>query len=573
MAAKFPLSVVISAVDKISAPLSKVSGTLGKFGAKASQWGKTMSIGVTAPLVAAGGAALMVGANFERSMTRLKSLTKGSEAEMEALANQARELGESSGYGLRAVAALQVGLGKEGKNAQEILAATPKLLNLARIADVQLEDALQATEQVLNSFSLGAERTGEATQFLAAMAARSGVGLDDVQAAMVQIGPLAERNGLSLEQVGGALAALDDAGIKAKKGGGALVTLLEKLREPSKAGEAALAELGITADQLFDKQGKIRDFAGVFDLLSAKGANQAQLTALFADQWDAVSAIMRKGGGSIRTFGDELRNMDTEAEAKKLQTGLIFSLEQVRARLEKLGEKISQSGLIEFAEKLVQKGGALLTWLGELSPTTQKVLLVFGGILAVIGPLLSAIGFMASGWGALSAAVSFILPILGTVATFIFSTAIPAIVSMTAALLAFPGTWIVAAIVGVVAGIWWLVKNWDKVVEWFGNAWDWLVDKVKWWADMHVKAIMWLVDKAKALIPDWLLDLFSSDGETKVVTQEAAAAAAGGRTEIRETKESRVTVEFDGLPQGARLRAERGADVDLSLGYAMVAPG
>lgn len=573
MAPKFPLAVIISAVDKLSGPLAKMAGNVGKFGSKATAIGKTMSLAVTAPIVGAGAAALVGFAKYEKSMIRLKAVTKASAGEMEMLERQASDLGVSSTFGVGAIAELQHQLAREGKNAQEVLAATPKLADLATIAGVELGAALSGTQQVMESFGMSSEQTGTATQFLAAMTTKGGVGFDELQKSMVQIGPLAGQMGVSLEQTMGALAALDDAGVKGKKGGAALSAMLNGLRDPSEQGEEALAALGISFGDVFDEQGKVRDFAGVFDLLKEKGANQAQLAALFGNEWDSVNRIMQNGGDSIRRVASELQVLDTAAAAGEMRKGLAAAWNRFTASIEKFGNAIAKSGIAAWAEALLEKGTALLNWLSELDPAWLKTISVIGGVVAAIGPLLVFIGTLSTGWGMLSTAIGVVMPVLSGLAAFIFTTAIPAIASMTIALLTFPGTWIVAAIAAVVAGVIWLWKNWDKVVQWFADAWDWLVDKVKWWADMHVQMIRMLVDKAKALLPDWLLDLFGSDGETKVITQETAAAAAGARMSIHETKESRVTVEFDGLPDGARLRAERGADVDLSLGYAMVAPG
>ncbi|MGI5443829.1 hypothetical protein ACQEV4_42755 [Streptomyces shenzhenensis] len=59
--------------------------------------------------------------------------------------------------------------------------------------------------------------------------------------------------------------------------------------------------------------------------------------------------------------------------------------------------------------------------------------------------------------------------------------------AMNSAVLANPYTWVVVAIVALVAAIVMLWKNWDQVTAWMGQAWDWLAGKVS-------GAWDWLVD-------------------------------------------------------------------------------
>lgn len=87
--------------------------------------------------------------------------------------------------------------------------------------------------------------------------------------------------------------------------------------------------------------------------------------------------------------------------------------------------------LLPTATKLTNALIGLTTWLTELSPTTQKVLIVVAGLIAVVGPLLLVIGsliavapLLVSGFTAVAAAVAFVGSALGiTLAPFLAVTA------------------------------------------------------------------------------------------------------------------------------------------------------
>ena len=47
----FPLSLIIRAIDKATAPLQRITGKIGGMSAAATKAGKTLSVGLTLPLV------------------------------------------------------------------------------------------------------------------------------------------------------------------------------------------------------------------------------------------------------------------------------------------------------------------------------------------------------------------------------------------------------------------------------------------------------------------------------------------------------------------------------------------
>jgi len=91
----------------------------------------------------------------------------------------------------------------------------------------------------------------------------------------------------------------------------------------------------------------------------------------------------------------------------------------------------------------------------------------WGFVMSGAIPVLSSLGGGIKALGAF-AGKAMIPALLGAVkATWAF----------TAALLANPITWIVLLIVGLIAAIVLLWKNWDQVSEWLAKSWEWIKDK------------------------------------------------------------------------------------------------
>lgn len=77
---KFPLEIVIGAIDKFSSTFATFGAKLDRLGTKADRLGKSLSLKVTAPLTLLGGLALRSAANLEQLEIRFSSLVGSAEA-------------------------------------------------------------------------------------------------------------------------------------------------------------------------------------------------------------------------------------------------------------------------------------------------------------------------------------------------------------------------------------------------------------------------------------------------------------------------------------------------------------
>lgn len=111
-----------------------------------------------------------------------------------------------------------------------------------------------------------------------------------------------------------------------------------------------------------------------------------------------------------------------------------------------------------------------------------------------------------------------------------------------------------------------VVIAWGRLEFFFTELWNSIRAKF----DAIVVYIQGKVAQLVDALPDWVVDLVSGGGPATVPARaaalpaSAAQAAAGGRSSAA------VSVSFDNLPAGARVRPERndGVELDLSMGYA-----
>jgi len=125
--------------------------------------------------------------------------------------------------------------------------------------------------------------------------------------------------------------------------------------------------------------------------------------------------------------------------------------------------------------------------------TLSGVTDTMGGVGQIAsGDLLGGIMTPGGGLADLAGGISaFVIPVFGQI--------IAATWAWTSALLANPITWIVLAIIALVAAIILLWMNWDTVTKAIGQAWDWVKEKFS-------AGVNWIKEKGNALL-DWFRGL------------------------------------------------------------------
>lgn len=162
-----------------------------KVGSTLSSVGKTLSIGITAPLAAVGTAAVKTGADFEKQMNRVKAISGTTGKDFEALRQQAIDLGASSVFSATEVAQAQEMMASAGMSANEILAASPGIMDLAAVSGGDMALASEAAASSLNQFGLSADQAGHVADIFARAAADTNAETTDM--AKIINWPVAEK--------------------------------------------------------------------------------------------------------------------------------------------------------------------------------------------------------------------------------------------------------------------------------------------------------------------------------------------------------------------------------------------
>lgn len=241
-------------------------------------FGKTMSLAVSAPLIGAATVALKSAGAFEQSMNQLQAVSGATADQMAGLQSQALQLGADTSFSAGEAAQGMLELAKAGMSAKETGDAIGGVMSLAAAGNLDLAQAAEITANALNAFNLPAADSGRVADILAAAANSSSVEVTDMAQSFNMASAVFSSSGQSIDDLSTSIAILGNNGLKGSDAGTSLKTMMMRLTAPTKEAKKLMNELGIN---IYDAQGKTRAFPDILaDLQQAMtGVNEVTVTS------------------------------------------------------------------------------------------------------------------------------------------------------------------------------------------------------------------------------------------------------------------------------------------------------
>jgi TP901 family phage tail tape measure protein len=349
--------------------------------------------------------------DFESQMNTTKSLLADTIPTADELNSTTQKLGESSKgwakqYGI-STSSINEGMQeiiKKGFDANQTIAAMPAILDAAKASGDDFNVVMNASTNILRQFGLEAKDTNRITDSLTYVANKTSAGFSDMGLAMEYIGPVAHSLGMSIEETSAAIGLLSDNGIAGEKAGTALRGALSKLLKPSKSNANAMKELGFSVEEFQSGALKLPD---IIDRIkeSTKGWTDAEKSSAIArafgvEAQTGMNALINQGGDALRKLTKETENARgyTKKLADELSKSSKNGVDRFKSSLEVLQINIGQK-LLPLLTPLLEKANEFIEWLDKAPESTQKLVLGFGGFLALGYPLLNMLGNASTGLG------------------------------------------------------------------------------------------------------------------------------------------------------------------------------
>lgn len=363
-----------------------------------SEVGQKLSIGLTAPILAFGVSSLKTAGNFEAAMNRVAAKSQATSEEMRQLNQLAKNLGATTQFSATEAASGLEFLAQAGFNAKQQLQALPGVLNLAAAGNVDLGRASDIATNVLSQFRLTAGDTSKVVDVLAKATISSNTNLEQLADAMNYLGPTAAALGVTLEDAAAVVEIMSNNGLQGSLGTRALGTALTRLTKPTKQMSEVMTALNL---EFFDSQGKFIGVEKTIALLENRmqGMTQKQkastIATLFgAEAFQEFNILLAEGSQKIGKLSADLQNAGGTAErvAKTNMAGFNGALKDLGSAFEGVQIAIANSGILEFATKLIGKATEMVRAFTTLNPKLLQVITIMGGLAAAIGPVLLIVG-------------------------------------------------------------------------------------------------------------------------------------------------------------------------------------
>lgn len=413
---------VVSGLKKIKVSMEEIKGRDGKLnweglkkggsatkalGEGITELGSSMALGLTVPIVAAGGAATSMAAGFDDAMSQVQGALGGASTDMDGLRDLALQLGADTVFSATESAQAMVELAKGGLTEAQIKGgALAASMDLAAAGQLNLADAAATTVQMMGSFGLGAGDATRIANALAGAANASSADVSDLTQAMSQCSAQASLAGWSLEDTAAALALFADHGVKGSDAGTSLKTMLQRLAAPTDQAAEAIAAYGLN---IRDSNGKMKDISGIADELTGKlgslsdAERDAALQTIFgSDASRAAAILMQSGSEGLAKYiaaTNDATAAETMANAQKGE--LSWALENMGGAVE--------SAAIAFGTALAPAITAVAGVIGNVAEAfaslpagVQTGIAVVLALVAALGPLLMVIGSVVAALPAIS---------------------------------------------------------------------------------------------------------------------------------------------------------------------------
>ncbi len=476
--------------------------------------------------MAAGGGALALGGRMAGSgiefgeqmsaVAAVARIDKASES-FSALREQAEALGAATSFSATEAGQGMQFLAMAGFRANDILAAMPGMLDLAKAGATDLGESADIASNVMSGFGLEADQMTRVADVMTATFTRSNVTLSMLGETMKYVAPIAKEAGTSIEDASAMAGLLGNVGIQATQAGTALRAIHNRLAAPPAAAAKALDDLGVSVR---DAEGNMRPMVDILAEVAKKteGLGSADRLGAFkaiagAEAGASFAALVDQGGaGEITKFADVLRNSLGESArvAREMADNAAGDIKAFTSAVEGLNIALtatndaplrdliqSATGIVRGVRDWVKENPKLAGTLVKVAAATAGLMFVAGSLAVAVagflGPFamakfaLTALGIKA---GLATGGLSLIAKAAGglaTVAKVAFPIVAGGIRAIGVALAANPIGAIIAAIAGaafLIYRYWEPIKAffsglWDGIVTIFTGAWDSIVGKLE----------------------------------------------------------------------------------------------
>ena len=422
-----PLRVKINGdASGLNKAMASAQGKLKSFGSKLKGLGNSLQA-IAIPMGLIGGVGVKMALDFDKSMTKIKSLVGIAGDEVDKMGESARKMALATGISSQEAGDALffiTSAGLRGSDAMEALeiatkAAASGLGETKTIADL--------ATSAMNAYGSQNMSATDATDVLTAAVREGKLESSELAGAMGGVIPIASNMGVEFHEVGAAMAAMSRTGTNAAVGATQLTAILASLKKPTDQAVQALSSMGLSTQQVQKSLAEDGLMATLEMLKNRKQEFGVDISSIFPNIRALKGVMDLTGAGMEDAKGifDSLSN-SAGATAKAFDTTSKSASFQFQAALNGAKETLTSLGqqLLVAVVPAIQKAVGFIRNLykrfTELNPTTQKLILALGAVAVALPTIITLVGGLTTALGVLISPIGLIAAGLAAVAYVIY---------------------------------------------------------------------------------------------------------------------------------------------------------
>lgn len=529
------LLVLIKARDNATRVFNTVRKNFSAFGKDMTRIGRDMSMKVTLPILAIGGAAVKMAVTFDEEMTKIITLVGVAESQVNKWRESILALAPAVGVGPAELArALFVvtSAGAEGANALRIVEQAAKASALGLGETATTARAVTAAMQAYSSEGLTAAR---ATEILVKTVEKGSLEASALAGSLGKVLGVAAQVGVSFEEVGGFIATFTRLGVSAEEAVTSLRGVIKVFLKPTEQMEKALRSVNLSSERLRETLGEI-GLAGTLRLLVDRFKDSEKGLSMVIPEVEALAGVLGTAGVQGEAYTKIVEEINTHMGfmAERFQRAKDTPAQQwkeFKATVAVLAIELGNK-LIPTFIKILDVVKKVIGWFTSLSEKNKDLILKVTGLVAAIGPLLMV-------FGGLSAALFFILS---------------------------PAGLVVAALAALGVGIVYLANDWKNASLKISSWWAWLVDDI---SNSILFLLTGMSNAFSVLAPNLSMSLAEAAISVEVFRNKTLAGLGKKMLETERLiaeSAANIGIDFSGLgPSGEQMAADLAAAMERMM--------
>ncbi|MFB8676227.1 phage tail tape measure protein [Enterococcus gallinarum] len=410
-------------------------------GEKVSNVGKKMSIGVTAPIVAAGAAGLAAFSEVDEALDTIITKTGATGDVADSLATSFENVGSNTHLELQtvgeAIGEVNTQFGFMDKKLED---STNYILQFAEINGTDVSQSAIYARQAIEAYDLSYDDLNKVLDVTTKTSQNTGQAVDSLFDSAIKGAPQIKQLGLSFGEGVTLMGQFEQAGVD---GNAALSSLSKATVAYAKDGKSLSEGLGELQDKIKNASSETDAINAAAEVFGTKGGpRMADAIRRGTLNLEDLAKIADESQGSVgETFEATLDPIDKSNQA----------MNNAKLALADVGESV-QISLLPFFEMAIDALKSFKGWWDSLDQGTKNWIITLAGIAAVIGPALVVIGTLMSSVTKITTGVKDLATVW----------------SGLGKLFGLSGGWFAVAVIAIaalVAGLVWAYNN----VEWFRN--------------------------------------------------------------------------------------------------------